>query len=82
MSTSPESEPISVVYIEDDERLASLTAYYLQSHGERVTRKITGDWTGIQRSGCTTTMPLAGTMPTADEIQTIRSWIAAGATTS
>jgi DNA-binding response OmpR family regulator len=34
-------EPISVVYIEDDERLAALTARYLESHGVRVT--LTGD---------------------------------------
>src|SRR4051812_46529705 len=33
----PDSESISVVYIEDDERLASLTARYLASHGVRVT---------------------------------------------
>jgi DNA-binding response OmpR family regulator len=37
MSTSPESGPISVVYIEDDQRLASLTGRYLESHGVRVT---------------------------------------------
>jgi DNA-binding response OmpR family regulator len=37
MSTLPENEPISVVYIEDDEKLASLTARYLESHGVRVT---------------------------------------------
>jgi DNA-binding response OmpR family regulator len=36
-SVSTESEPISVVYIEDDERLAGLTARYLESHGVRVT---------------------------------------------
>ncbi len=36
-SASPESEPIAVVYIEDDDRLASLTARYLESHGLRVT---------------------------------------------
>jgi len=36
-SASPDSESISVVYIEDDERLASLTARYLESHGVRVT---------------------------------------------
>ena len=32
-----ESEAISVVYIEDDARLARLTARYLESHGTRVT---------------------------------------------
>jgi len=32
-----ENEPISVVYIEDDARLATLTARYLESHGVRVT---------------------------------------------
>jgi DNA-binding response OmpR family regulator len=37
MPPSDESEPISVVYIEDDERLAALTARYLESHGVRVT---------------------------------------------
>ncbi|EYF04692.1 response regulator transcription factor [Chondromyces apiculatus] len=37
MSASPDNEPISVVYIEDDDRLASLTARYLESHGVRVT---------------------------------------------
>jgi DNA-binding response OmpR family regulator len=37
MSPLPEAEPISVVYIEDDQRLASLTARYLESHGVRVT---------------------------------------------
>jgi len=37
MSSSPENEPISIVYIEDDERLASLTGRYLESHGVRVT---------------------------------------------
>lgn len=39
MSSTPstlDSEPISVVYIEDDERLASLTARYLETHGVRV----------------------------------------------
>jgi DNA-binding response OmpR family regulator len=35
--SSPETEPIAVVYIEDDQRLASLTARYLESHGVRVT---------------------------------------------
>jgi DNA-binding response OmpR family regulator len=34
---APDSESISVVYVEDDERLASLTARYLASHGVRVT---------------------------------------------
>jgi DNA-binding response OmpR family regulator len=34
---APESEPISVVYIEDDARLAALTARYLGEHGVRVT---------------------------------------------
>ena len=37
MAASPDSESISVVYIEDDVRLASLTARYLESHGLRVT---------------------------------------------
>jgi len=37
MSSSPENKPISIVYIEDDERLASLTGRYLESHGVRVT---------------------------------------------
>jgi len=37
MVSPPENEPISVVYIEDDERLAGLTARYLESHGVRVT---------------------------------------------
>ena len=37
VSVPPESESISVVYVEDDERLASLTARYLTSHGVRVT---------------------------------------------
>ncbi|AKT44100.1 response regulator transcription factor [Chondromyces crocatus] len=37
MSSPQESEPITIVYIEDDERLASLTARYLESHGVRVT---------------------------------------------
>lgn len=36
MSASSENESISVVYIEDDARLASLTARYLESHGVRV----------------------------------------------
>jgi two-component system OmpR family response regulator len=34
---SLESEPITVVYIEDDARLARLTARYLETHGTRVT---------------------------------------------
>jgi two-component system OmpR family response regulator len=34
---SLENEPISVVYIEDDARLARLTARYLETHGTRVT---------------------------------------------
>ena len=38
---SPDNEAIPVVYIEDDERLAGLTARYLESHGVRVT--IAGD---------------------------------------
>jgi DNA-binding response OmpR family regulator len=33
MTESPASEPIHIVYIEDDDRLASLTARYLESHG-------------------------------------------------
>ncbi|MFT3773363.1 MAG: response regulator transcription factor [Minicystis sp.] len=37
MAATSDNEPISVVYIEDDERLASLTARYLESHGVRVT---------------------------------------------
>jgi DNA-binding response OmpR family regulator len=36
MPSSSESEPVTVVYIEDDERLASLTGRYLESHGVRV----------------------------------------------
>ena len=36
MPDSHESERIRVVYIEDDERLASLTARYLESHGVSV----------------------------------------------
>jgi hypothetical protein len=43
-------------------------------------RKITGNFDGIDCMGCKTTMPLAGTKPTAAEIDSIRSWIAAGAT--
>ena len=41
MSAIEGEDPIAVVYIEDDERLASLTARYLESHGVRVT--IAGD---------------------------------------
>jgi DNA-binding response OmpR family regulator len=37
-----ESETISVVYIEDDARLARLTARYLESHGVRVTLAANG----------------------------------------
>jgi len=37
MPDSRETERIRVVYIEDDERLASLTARYLESHGVAVT---------------------------------------------
>jgi DNA-binding response OmpR family regulator len=37
MSPFLEDEPISVVYIDDDLRLASSTASYLESHGVRVT---------------------------------------------
>ena len=37
----PESESMTVVYIEDDEKLARLTARYLESHGVRVT--VAGD---------------------------------------
>lgn len=37
MSLVSDNEPISVVYIEDDERLAGLTARYLKEHGVRVT---------------------------------------------
>lgn len=33
----PEDEPVCVVYIEDDARLARLTARYLETHGMRVT---------------------------------------------
>jgi DNA-binding response OmpR family regulator len=36
MTPAPVGESISVVYIEDDARLASLTARYLESHGLRV----------------------------------------------
>ncbi|HKU42074.1 MAG TPA: response regulator transcription factor [Polyangiales bacterium] len=39
---STESETISVVYIEDDARLARLTARYLESHGTRVTVAASG----------------------------------------
>ncbi|APR83388.1 Phosphate regulon transcriptional regulatory protein PhoB (SphR) [Minicystis rosea] len=41
MAATPDNEAIGVVYIEDDERLASLTARYLESHGVRVT--VAGD---------------------------------------
>ena len=37
----PQTESISVVYIEDDQRLAQLTARYLESHGLQV--QIAGD---------------------------------------
>jgi DNA-binding response OmpR family regulator len=37
MSSSLDAKPITVVFIEDDERLAGLTARYLESHGVRVT---------------------------------------------
>jgi DNA-binding response OmpR family regulator len=37
MDDAPAGEAISVVYIEDDARLAALTARYLESHGLRVT---------------------------------------------
>jgi DNA-binding response OmpR family regulator len=33
----PPSTSLAVLYIEDDERLAQLTAKYLESHGVRVT---------------------------------------------
>ncbi|WP_224366712.1 hypothetical protein [Hyalangium versicolor] len=42
-------------------------------------RKITGDMNGIQCSGCTSPMPPAGAGPKAEEIETLRAWIAAGA---
>jgi DNA-binding response OmpR family regulator len=35
--TSTDTEPTSIVYIEDDEKLARLTAKYFESHGVRVT---------------------------------------------
>lgn len=37
MSSAPGTETIAVVLVEDDERLARLTAKYLESHGVRVT---------------------------------------------
>jgi len=37
MTSPPDTRPIAVVYIEDDERLARLTGRYLESHGVRVT---------------------------------------------
>jgi DNA-binding response OmpR family regulator len=37
MSSPAQREPISIVYVEDDEKLARLTARYLESHGVRVT---------------------------------------------
>lgn len=41
--TGNNSSAISVLYIEDDERLARLTAQYLESHGLRVTIAANGD---------------------------------------
>lgn len=41
MPASKPSAPISVVYVEDDAKLARLTSQYLESHGVRVTQ--TGD---------------------------------------
>jgi DNA-binding response OmpR family regulator len=41
MTTTTEEQPISLVLVEDDERLAKLTARYLESHGVVVT--IVGD---------------------------------------
>ncbi len=38
-----DSEPLSVVFFEDDERLARLTAQYLRSHGVTVTLVARGD---------------------------------------
>ena len=35
--TSTTEEPLTVVLVEDDERLAKLTARYLESHGVTVT---------------------------------------------
>jgi hypothetical protein len=44
-------------------------------------RKIEGNFTGVTcTSACQTQMPPAGTAPTMSEIETIRDWIAAGAT--
>jgi len=40
---SREAEPLSVLYVEDDERLGRLTAQYLQSHGLRVSLCRRGD---------------------------------------
>src|SRR5215218_7885110 len=37
MPASPDSEPCRVLLIEDDDRLAQLTARYLESHGVAVT---------------------------------------------
>ena len=37
MTSIAPPEAISVVYVEDDEKLARLTARYLESHGVRVT---------------------------------------------
>ncbi|HEX3771019.1 MAG TPA: response regulator transcription factor [Polyangiaceae bacterium] len=41
--SSPADAPISVVYVEDDERLARLTMQYLSSHGVLVTLVHRGD---------------------------------------
>src|SRR5262245_60503747 len=40
---SPGEEPLSLVYVEDDERLGRLTAEYLRSHGLEVTLVARGD---------------------------------------
>ena len=43
-------------------------------------RKVTGDFSGISCTECSTTMPPAGAKPTDEEIETIRAWIESGAT--
>jgi DNA-binding response OmpR family regulator len=42
---APERESFRILFVEDDERLAALTARYLESHGHRVT------WIGDGRDG-------------------------------
>ena len=43
MSSDVDASPLSVVYVEDDERLARLTAQYLRMHGVDVTVVARGD---------------------------------------